>query len=125
MDAYQHVNNAIYLNYLEEARDKVMEKLFSGEAYDFVTAHVDIDFRNEVTQEHGEVLVESRVLSYGTSSVKTREIVRLPDGTVAAEAGAVIVPRDRTAGRSRPLRDDEIQKIDTELASDADAGITF
>ncbi len=25
MDAYRHVNNAIYLNYLEEARDRVME----------------------------------------------------------------------------------------------------
>ena len=24
MDAYQHVNNAVYLNYLEEARDTVM-----------------------------------------------------------------------------------------------------
>jgi len=125
MDAYQHVNNAVYLNYLEEARDKVMEKLFSGQAYDFVLAHVDIDFRNEVTQDHGEVIVGSRVVSYGTSSVKTREVVKLPDGTIAAQAGAVVVPRDRDAGRSRPLTEDEIHRLDVELASDAEAGVDF
>ena len=75
MDAYQHVNNAVYLNYLEEARDKVMEKLFGEQAYDFVTARVEIDFRNEITQADGEVTVRSRVTGYGRSSVRSREVI--------------------------------------------------
>lgn len=125
MDAYQHVNNAVYLNYLEEARDTVMVDLFGPEALDFVLAHVDIDFRNEVTQDDGEVTVLSRVVGYGTSSVRSREIVRKPDGSLAAEGGAVVVPRDPTTGRSRPLTDEEIALIDAELAADQTAGINF
>ncbi len=125
MDAYQHVNNAVYLNYLEEARDTVMVGLFGPEALDFVLAHVDIDFRNEVTQDDGDVTVLSRVVGYGTSSVRSREIVRKPDGSLAAEGGAVVVPRDSTTGRSRPLTDEEIALIDAELAADRAAGINF
>lgn len=125
MDAYQHVNNAVYLNYLEEARDTVMVGLFGPEALDFVLAHVDIDFRNEVTQNDGEVTVLSRVVGYGTSSLRSREIVRKADGSLAAEGGAVVVPRDTTTGRSRPLSKAEIALIDAELATDRAAGIDF
>ena len=53
MDAYGHVNNAVYLNYLEEARDRLADALFGADAYDFVVAHVGIDFRDEVTQDDG------------------------------------------------------------------------
>jgi acyl-CoA thioester hydrolase len=125
MDAYQHVNNAVYLNYLEEARDQVMVSLFGPEALDFVLAHVDIDFRDEVTQDDGTVTVRSRVVGFGRSSVRSREVVLKPDGSLAAEGGAVVVPRDTTTGRSRPLTTDEIALIEAELAADTAAGITF
>ena len=125
MDAYEHVNNAVYLNYFEEARDTVMVELFGPEALDFVLAHVDIDFRNEVTQEDGEISVLSRVVGFGRSSVRSREIVRKADGTLAAEGGAVVVPRDPESGRSRPLTADEIALISAELAADEATGIDF
>lgn len=125
MDGYNHVNNAIYLNYLEEARDKVMERLFGDDGYDFVLVHVDIDFRNEVTQNDGEVIVRSRVSGYGQSSVRTREVVVKPDGTLAAESGAVSVPRDATTGGSRPLTVAERAALDAMLASDKSAGHDF
>jgi acyl-CoA thioester hydrolase len=113
MDAYQHVNNAVYLNYFEEARDTVMVGLFGPEALDFVLAHVDIDFRNEVTQDDGQV------------TVRSREVVLKSDGSLAAEGGAVVVPRDTTTGRSRPLTADEIALIEAELAADQAAGVDF
>jgi len=125
MDAYQHVNNAVYLNYLEEARDKVMEKLFGDQSYDFVTARVEIDFRNEITQADGVITVHSRVSGHGRSSVRSREVIKKADGTVAAEAAAVVVPRDSETGSSRPLREDEKARIDSEMKSDADAGHDF
>lgn len=125
MDAYHHVNNAIYLNYFEEARDNVMVGLFGPEALDFVLAHVDIDFRNEVTQDDGTVTVRSRVVGFGRSSVRSREVVLKADGSLAAEGGAVVVPRDTTTGRSRPLTADEIALIEAELAADQAAGIAF
>ena len=125
MDAYQHVNNAVYLNYFEEARDNIMVELFGPEALDFVLAHVDIDFRNEVTQDDGEISVLSRVVGFGRSSVRSREIVRKADGSLAAEGGAVVVPRDPESGRSRPLTADEVALISAELAADEAAGIDF
>jgi acyl-CoA thioester hydrolase len=125
MDAYQHVNNAVYLNYFEEARDLVMGAMFGAEALDFVLAHVDIDFRNELTQDDGVVQVLSRVTGFGRSSVRSREIVRKADGTLAAEGGAVVVPRDPTTGRSRPLTADEVSRIEKALESDRSAGHEF
>lgn len=125
MDGYQHVNNAIYLNYLEEARDQVMAGLFEEASYDFVLAHVDIDFRSEVTQDDGEVTVLSRIAGYGSSSVRTREVVTKGDGTLAAEAGAVSVPRDRATGRSRQLDERERAVLEAELSADRVAGHTF
>src|SRR5262245_34990764 len=115
MDAYQHVNNAVYLNYFEEARDLVMGGMFGPEALDFVLAHVDIDFRNELTQDDGTIQVLSRVTGYGRSSVRSREIVRKPDGTLSAEGGAVVVPRNPETGSSRPLTEDEIARLEAEL----------
>ena len=94
MDSYGHVNNAVYLNYLEECRDRLVEDLFgTDEAWDFVLAHVGIDFRNQLTQADGEVIVRCEVAGFGRSSIRTRERIEKTDGTLAAEAEAVIVPR--------------------------------
>ncbi|MDP9329451.1 MAG: acyl-CoA thioesterase [Actinomycetota bacterium] len=107
-DAYGHVNNAVYLNYLEEARDRLVEELFGRDvAWDFVLAHVGIDFRSELVQADAEVLVRCTVASVGRSSLRTREEIRKLDGTLAAEAESVIVPRDRDKNRSRPLTESE------------------
>lgn len=125
MDSYGHVNNAIYLNYIEEARDRVMERLFDKEGYDFVLAHVDINFRSEVTQDDGEVTVQCRVASYGRSSVRTREVVLKPDGALAAEAEAVSVPRDAVTGGSRPLTESEISRLTAEIDADTESGFAF
>jgi acyl-CoA thioester hydrolase len=106
IDNYGHVNNAVYLNYLEECRDRLVEELFgAGEAWDFVLARVAIDFRAELTQADGEVLVRCEVAGFGRSSVRTRERIEKRDGTVSAEAESVIVPRVDDA--SRPLTDPE------------------
>jgi acyl-CoA thioester hydrolase len=116
MDAYRHVNNGVYLNYLEEARDRLMDGLFGPDAYDFVIAHIGIDFRAEVTQDDGEVVVRSRLEGYGTSSVRTSEVVLKVDGTVAAEGECVLVPRDGRTNRSRPLTDAERATLGSALA---------
>lgn len=118
MDAYEHVNNAVYLNYLEEARDRLMDRLFGGAGYDFVIAHVGIDFRHEITQSDGEVSVRSEVVGYGTSSIRTREVVSKADGSLAAEGECVLVARDLERGGSRPLTGDERATLDAALAAD-------
>lgn len=108
MDNYGHVNNAVYLNYLEECRDRMIEGLFGAdEAWDFVLAHVGIDFRDQLTQDDGDVVVRCEVTGFGRSSIRTRERIEKPDGTLAAEAKAVIVPRSPEESSSRRLTDAE------------------
>jgi acyl-CoA thioester hydrolase len=104
-DAYGHVNNAVFLTYLEEARDEWLTRALAdaGDAWDYVLARVEVDFRRELTQDDDRILARCELLSLGTSSVRTREQLALLDGQVAAEAEAVLVARDRESRRSRPL----------------------
>jgi acyl-CoA thioester hydrolase len=117
MDAYGHVNNAVYLTYLEEARDAWAQQVLGSvtETWDFVLVRVEIDYRAELTQADEEVLVRCRLESIGRSSVGTREEIRKRDGTVSATARSVIVPRDTETGRSRRLRDAEREALERDL----------
>ena len=107
VDAYGHVNNAVFLNYLEEARDRLVDSLFGDRAWDFVVARVAIDYRSELNQEDREAVVRGRVTGFGTSSVRTAEQVLAADGRLSAEAESVVVARDPETGRSRALTDEE------------------
>jgi acyl-CoA thioester hydrolase len=120
VDAYGHVNNAVYLNYLEEARDALVQEVLgpvSGSTWDFVLVRVEIDFRAELTQDDGSLIVRCALDTIGRSSVGTREEVRKQDGAISAEARSVVVPRDPGTGRSRPLTHREREALEAELAS--------
>jgi acyl-CoA thioester hydrolase len=117
-DPYGHVNNAVYLTYLEEVRDEWLERaLGDGERlWDYVIARVEVDFRHELTQANDIVLARCELREIGRSSVRTREALLTEDGTVAAEAQCVLVARDRDSGSSRPLTDDERAAFEREAA---------
>jgi acyl-CoA thioester hydrolase len=117
MDAYGHVNNAVYLNYLEEARDAWAQEVLGKvtDTWDFVLARVAIDFKQELTQGDEAVLVRCALDSIGRSSVRTREEIVKQDGTISAVAESVIVARDPRVGRSRPLTDGEREALEREL----------
>lgn len=121
MDAYGHVNNAVFLTYLEECRDAWAQALLgsAGGSWDFVLAHVGVDYRRQLTQDDDEIVVRCRLSSIGRSSVRTREEIVTADGVVAAEAEAVVVPRDPDADRSRPLTDQERALLQAELEREA------
>jgi acyl-CoA thioester hydrolase len=110
LDAYQHVNQAVYLTYLEETLDdwiRAVLGLGEGEVWDYVAARVAIDYRNELRLEDRQAIGSVRLERVGTKSVTVRVDVRAPDGRLAAEAELVIVTRDPETGQSRPLSDDE------------------
>lgn len=110
-DAFGHVNNSVYLDYLEEVRDEWLEETIgrNGSSWDFVLVRVAIDFRRELLVDRDrEVVLSCRVAHVGRSSVHTREEVRTPDGELAAEAESVLVARNRGETKSRPLTPDEV-----------------
>jgi acyl-CoA thioester hydrolase len=105
VDAYMHVNNAVYATYLEECRDDWVDRVLAGtgDSWDFVLARVAIDFRRELRLEDEEVVVSCALARIGSSSVTLSEAIRTRDGELSAEAEAVLVARDRELGRSRLL----------------------
>ena len=114
LDAFNHVNNAVYATYLEECRDEWMTEALegAGDPWDWVLARVAIDYRRELTQEDDVVVVSCRLTRIGASSVTLREQIRTRDGVVRADAEAVVVARDRTTGQSRPITDAERAALD-------------
>jgi acyl-CoA thioester hydrolase len=109
LDAYNHVNNAVYLTYLEEARDEWLERSLGdqGSAWGYVLARVAIDFRRELTEDDDEVVASCALARLGSSSVTTREELRTVGGELAAEAEAVLVAVEQPARTPRPLTDGE------------------
>jgi acyl-CoA thioester hydrolase len=109
LDTFGHVNNAVYLTYLEETRDEWVAGVTADpdaiSAY--VLARVAIDFRRELTLADDAVVGRCRLERIGTSSIHTREELVTESGDLVAEAEAVLVARDSASGRSRPLTEDE------------------
>jgi acyl-CoA thioester hydrolase len=118
-DAYGHVNNAVYLTYLEEVRDEWLERTLgdAGDSWGYVTARVAIDFRRELTQDDDAIVARIWLTRIGTASVTTREKIVTVGGELAAEAEAVLVARDPETGRSRPLSDPERSALEHELGA--------
>ncbi len=110
LDAYGHVNQAVYLTYLEEVLDDWIRgvlDLAEGEVWDYVAAHVSIDYRAELRLEDRQAVGSVRLARVGTRSVTAGCELRAPDGRLAAEAELVVVARDPATGASRPLADAE------------------
>jgi acyl-CoA thioester hydrolase len=117
VDAYMHVNNAVYATYLEECRDEWVDRALGelGDAWDFVLARVAIDFRRELRLEDEEVVVSCALERIGNSSITLSEEIRTRDGELSAESEAVLVARDRELGRSRPLTEAEREAFEGAL----------
>jgi acyl-CoA thioester hydrolase len=117
VDAYQHVNNAVYATYLEECRDEWVERALdgAGDPWDFVLARVAIDFRRELRLGDEWIVVTCALERIGTASLTLREEIRTDSGELAAESEAVLVARDRELGRSRPLSEAERASLERTL----------
>jgi len=105
LDSSRHVNNAVYLSYLEEVRSAWLANALGGleSVDDFVLVHVEIDFKRELTLADEAVVARCRLGSLGNSSVRTLEEIAVAGGEVAAAAEAVLVARAPDTGGSRPL----------------------
>ena len=97
VDAMGHVNNAVFLTYLEEARIAYLNP-FGAEVGNMILARVEIDFRAPL-RSGDEIEIGVRPKTVGTKSFELEYEVR-SDDSVAAEAKTVIVSFDYESGRS-------------------------
>lgn len=118
IDGMGHVNNAVYLSYLELARTQFYLRFANKRALgeiDFILARVEIDF--EWPAEFGDGLQvavwPSRI---GTSSFTlSYEIMEKKSGRVVARAKSVLVSYDYAARRSKPIPADFRKVLEANL----------
>lgn len=106
VDAFRHVNHAVYLTYLEEGRDAFYAQVLRGDPM-YVVVRLEVDLRAEVRHADRQVRVRIEVERLGTTSLTTRETVLTPSGEVAAEARVVTVRWDTDHGKPVPFSEAE------------------
>jgi acyl-CoA thioester hydrolase len=117
VDAYGHVNNVKFYEYLQEARIAfLMQVNDAGPAgrRGYVVARLDVDYRRPLVFRPEPIAVESWVTRVGRSSYDLRS--RVVDGSETfADAHTVMVAFDSLAQQSRPLDNDERVALEREL----------
>jgi len=111
MDAYGHVNNVVYLTYLEESR---VDMLFTqgpetgaGALSDGVlVARHEIDYKSPLVYHPRGVDIDLWCGSIKGASFEIRYEVH-DDTTVFARAASLLVPFDLTVGRPRRVSPEE------------------
>jgi acyl-CoA thioester hydrolase len=97
VDELGHVNNAVFLTYLEEARIGFLVPK-GAEASGMILARVEVDFQAPL-RTGDELEIGVRPVGVGTKSFELEYEIRTRD-TVAARAKTVLVSFDYETGRS-------------------------
>lgn len=108
VDVFRHVNNARYLEFLEDARWTFMESrpaldLLAERGYVFMVVNININFRYAAGL-NDELIIETFAPRFGKKSGVMRQEIRLKkDGTLVADAENTFVIADGETGKALPL----------------------
>ncbi len=113
LDTMGHVNNAIYVTFLEQARMRYFRDVIGVPTEDIsgVIAHLEIDYLRPITADD-EVSVAMRVADIGTTSITMEQEVRA-GGEPAATAEVVQVVFDENGDEPRPIPSEWRDRIAT------------
>ncbi len=90
-DSYSHVNNAVYLNYLEYSRMNYLHQIgfdYKGlveEGFSLYVTHIDIHYKSSAFLDD-ELTVFTTPVKLGAVSGTLHQVIQKNDGTVCAEA---------------------------------------
>jgi acyl-CoA thioester hydrolase len=120
LDVFGHVNNAVYLTYIENARLGYLREALGVESLEdllVILAKVRIDFRSRASL--GEVLeIGARVSRIGTKSFDVDHEVRGPDARLVAVASTTLVTFDYRGDTTMPVPDLWRERIQSFEAKD-------
>ncbi|MGH7731744.1 MAG: acyl-CoA thioesterase [Candidatus Eiseniibacteriota bacterium] len=115
-DAMGHINNAVYVTYLEVARQVYWARLDATSDYrrvPFILAHVTIDFRSEaLVNERLEVGIRMEWIGARSFAFGYR-IWEKTSGRTVAEASTVQVCYDYAAKKTIPMPDGLRRALET------------
>jgi len=116
LDVYQHVNNARYLEFLEEARWAWLEdteafRWMSANHLAFVVVNININYRRPAVL--GDVLrVDSRIQQLREKSgVIEQQVIRQSDGEIVADALLTFACIDLRTQKAQVLTGELRQKM--------------
>ena len=110
VDGLNHVNHAVFLTYLEEARDAFYAQIMASEPI-YVVVRLEVNFRAEIRYPDRRVTVRVEVVQLGTTSLTTRETILTPSGEVAADARVVTVRWDADSHKPVPFTEAERARL--------------
>jgi acyl-CoA thioester hydrolase len=114
LDAFGHVNNAVYLTYIENARIGYARQVLGIESLEgllLIVASVKVDFRSRANL--GETLeIGSRTTRVGTKSFDLGHEIRSQDGRLVAEVSTTLVAFDYDADTTMPIPPDWRERIE-------------
>jgi acyl-CoA thioester hydrolase len=120
LDVFGHVNNAVYLTYIENVRIRYLREVLGIESPEdllVIVAKVHIDFLSRATL--GETLdVGTRVSRIGTKSFDMDHEIHGPDGRLVARAETTLVTFDYRGDSTMPVPDLWRDRIETYEARD-------
>ncbi|MGN0096583.1 MAG: acyl-CoA thioesterase [Corynebacterium sp.] len=132
-DQFQHVNNAAYLEFSQDARidfvrDVVTEIDMSVPA--FVVRWASVDYQKSVSSSEVAVVVESFIFQVGVKSFKMRQYIRNGQHRLVAVVDTVNVGVDPISGKTRDWSESDLEVInkflipldDEEAAVDGTSG---
>ncbi|WP_437214307.1 acyl-CoA thioesterase [Pectobacterium sp. LFLA-215] len=116
IDVYQHVNNARYLEFLEEARWQCLETLpafgwMHSNNIAFVVVNININYRRPAVLS--DVLrIDSELLQMNTKSgVISQKITRVSDESDVADATLTFVCIDLLTQKALPLEGELLERL--------------
>lgn len=113
-DAMGHINNSVYLSFLELARMEYVKRVFGVTHFrdvDFILARAEVDYRSPSFA--GEVLVVGVRLTRlgGASFDMDYRIEERSQGRLVAQAKTVQVSYDYQLGKVKRLSEDFVEKV--------------
>lgn len=116
VDAYRHVNNVKYIEYLQESRIAYMMAMHQqGDEFGpIVVARTDVDYRRPIMFRLAPYEVHTWISHVGTSSFTFAAEIRDGDD-VLASAQVVVVGFDPETQRSAPLKPDHHRRLTDQL----------
>ncbi len=106
MDAYGHVNNAVFIRYLEEARIDFLFRPDKDFKQGSVVARHEIDYKRQLVHRHHPVDIELWITEIRAASFTITYEVK-DDDLVYVRASTVVVPFDFETGRPRRITAEE------------------
>lgn len=122
MDVYQHVNNARYLEFLEEARWEGLEKTtgfqwMTEHNIAFIVVNINISYRRPAVL--GDLLrIESSLQQLnGKSGVLSQVVTLEPEGEAVADALLTFVCIDLKTQKAVPLEGELREKLEQMMSA--------